>query len=409
MKTVGDAACLADVAAETGAHLWLDRDLSCVHIRSVDAMKVAAAIKLLCEKKDESSKHIIVIQLEPHEAWLVPKILGKGGSSINNIRKASGSKIDLSKEDLTITISGDEEERMKAKEMLDEVIENARKECAFLVIPADAMKSFIGKGGTNIRKIQEENNVVIDCERERPALRINGGEDAVAKGVKAVTLWIAEWESENSSKTVCVKESMLSAIVRKGGSVINAIQQETGCKVHIDRASSSVTVRGLARDLAVEKIQTIIEHETREAMARAAEKERQLKEAHAAPEAEEQAEQAARESVSTSVDADKKEEGVAVFRAVPVGMKDSTNVRGRSISSEEVLNPDPYVTKAGQELLDFLLSDSLSNDSEIIEALISNGDISEQPWDTLSAMTSNIKTISEGAFYESSSGVVVRL
>jgi len=403
MKAVADAACLADVAAETGAFLWLDRDLSCIHIRAADAKTVEAALRLLGEKKEETNKLLHVIELEAHEAWIVPKILGKGGATINGIRKSSGCKIELLKDDLTITISGADNDRSKAKEMLEEIITKAKKECQFVVIPIPALNQFIGKGGAHIKQVQEESNAVIDCERDRSALRISGTEEAVEKAVNIVTLWIAEWEDENSTKTLPVKESMLAAIVGKGGSVINLIQQETGCKINIDRASSSVTVRGIARDVAVQKIQKIIENETLEAKVRAAEKERQLKETQAAAEEErlrQVVEQAALQSQLATIEVDEQKEDYVSFRAAPVGMT-SNNI------SEDFLKPDPFVTQAGPDLFNFLMSDGPYN-SEIVEALISEG-LSEQHFGTYNNKSSISEDINGGLFFMSSGGVFVRI
>ncbi len=403
MKSVADPAFLASVAAETEAYLWLDRDLSCIHIRAADAKNVAAALKLLVEKKEESNKLIDIVELQPHEAWIVPKILGKGGATINGIRKSSGCKVDLMKDDLTITLSGEDNERAIARDLLDEVINKARKECQIVAIPVGAMNPFIGKGGANIKQVQEENNVIIDCERDRSALRITGKEDAVANAVKAVNLWVQQWEEENSTKTLHIQESMLAAIVGKGGSVINSIQQETGCKVNIDRASSSVTVKGISRDLAVQRIQTIIENELTEQKARAAEKERQLKEAH---EAEKErlrlAEvQSALLSMSVAVDGGEKKDEILVARAAPVGMSNST--------SEEVLKPDPFVTPAGHDLFNFLMSDSSEYESDAVEKLLSNG-LSKQQYHGLSAKGGMLpEDMGAGPFFVSSSGVFVRL
>jgi polyribonucleotide nucleotidyltransferase len=45
--------------------------------------------------------------------------------------------------------------------------------------------TFIGKGGTIIKQVQDENGVIIVCERDRSTVRISGKEEAVSKAVKA--------------------------------------------------------------------------------------------------------------------------------------------------------------------------------------------------------------------------------
>jgi polyribonucleotide nucleotidyltransferase len=378
--------------------------LSCVHIRASNANSVASALKLLIEKKEESSKLIHVIELQPDEAWIVPKILGKGGGTINNIRKSTGCKIDLMKDELTITLSGEDKEREMAKELLEEVISKARKECHFVSFPVGAMNAFIGKGGANIKQVQEDNDVIIDCERDRSTVRITGKEEAVSKAVKAISVWVEQWEEENSTKTLHVKESMLAAIVGKGGSVINLIQQETGCKVNIDRASSSVTIKGSLREIAAQRIQAIIEHEILEQKARAADKERQLKEAQ---EAEKERlrlieEQSSLLSATTSLDGDEKKDEVCSVRVSPVGMS-------HSIASEEVLKPDPFVTPAGQDLFNFLMSDTIDYESDVIEKLIYNGSSKHGYGDSFAKGGMPSDDTESGSFFISSSGVFIRL
>jgi len=359
---------------------------------------------LLAEKKEESGKLIHVIELQPDEAWIVPKILGKEGAIINNIRKSSGCKVDLMKDELTITLSGEDNERKMAKELLCEVISKARKECQFVSFPVEAMNTFIGKGGAYLKQVQEENGVIIDCERDRSAVRISGKEEAVSKAVKAISMWVEQWEEDNSTKTLHVKESMLAAIVGKGGSVVNLIQQETGCKVNIDRASSSVTVKGSLRELAAQKIQSIIENEISEQRARAAEKERQLKEAQ---EAEKEKlklveEQLSLLSATTSLDGDEKKDEVCSVRTSPVGMS-------QNMVSEEVLKPDPFVTPAGQDLLNFLMNDTTDYESDVIEKLLFNGLSNQVHGDSSAKRAVDCDDMEAGSFFISSSGVIVRL
>jgi rRNA processing protein Krr1/Pno1 len=217
-------------------------------------------------------------------------------------------------------------------------------------------------------------------------------------------MWVEQWEEENSTKTLHVKESMLAAIVGKGGSVINLIQQETGCKVNIDRASSSVTVKGSLRELAAQKIQSIIENEISEQRARAAEKERQLQEAK---EAEKEKLKLAEEqssflSATASLDGDEKKDEVCCVRTSPVGMS-------HNIASEEVLKPDPFVTPAGQDLLNFLMSDTADYESDVIQKLLSNGLSNQVYGDTSAKRSMDSDDMEAGSFFISSSGVIVRL
>jgi len=425
VKIVGNVAFLTSIYAETGAYLWLDRDLSCVHVRSTEPVNVAQAVDIINEKLIECDKQSTVIKIDSLDAWLVPKIIGKGGATIQTIRKESGCQIYVSdsnpEEDVTLTISGEEECMAKGKQLLMNTIEDAKKKCAFVDVPDAAMTAFIGKGGEHVKMLSKEYNVGIErTQREHSRVRINGEEDGVKAAVDAVQSWVREWEAKNSIQIIDVKESMIPAIVGEKGSVIRLIEKETGCRVNIDRSKVEVTLRGnnTAREEAEQRIQKIIHEQEQAMIVRAAAKEKENAARTAAREEERAAKELAAKAasddakhassqISKSIESNDFVRKVNDFKSVPVGM-------ARNEQSEKPKYPsktNPHATEAGKELLNMLtmFSSSGNGTADINCETLSTVTTSSSSDSTDVDITEDRVAPNERSYYKSTSGILIRL
>merc|ERR1712157_17058 len=123
--------------------------------------------------------------------------------------------------------------------------DQAKRECVFIDVPESAMSAFIGKAGTNIKKLAEDNNVDIERLRKGPSrIRIQGDEACVQAGKLAIEDWLKEWGSKNVGVTFSVEKSIIPVILGNRGANVNAIQQDSGCRIDIDKRKSTVTIRG---------------------------------------------------------------------------------------------------------------------------------------------------------------------
>jgi transcription antitermination factor NusA-like protein len=179
-KSMGEAEKLAEIAATTGASLYLDRDLISVVIRSESPDESSKALDLISARLVESEKLNYVFRLPASDAWLLPIIIGKGGSSVKKIETETGCTVDIFKDELTVVVRAESEEAVAiGKDVLEAMVDQARKECVFIDMPESAMPAFIGKGGANIKQLSSEYDVEIEKSKKNASkIQISGKEEA---------------------------------------------------------------------------------------------------------------------------------------------------------------------------------------------------------------------------------------
>lgn len=414
-STVASAASLADTAAVSGASVVLDRDLNSILVQSSDPDKAKEAVALIKAKMVEAEKLVYLHSIEQHEPWLIPAIIGKSGQKIRGMEKETGCRIDVSKQELTITITGtDEESVTKAKAALFAAIDKARRECVFIRLPSNAVPAFIGKSGAHIRQFADEHGVEVERVRKDPSMvRIGGQEDSVSAAKAALLEWIKVWEENNAEASIPVEKFMFGAVLGKDGSKINAIQKDTGCRIDIDRSSSLVIVRGSTtekRGEAIQKIKDIIAEEQAIASEREQKKEKEAEERAQRSKTEKKQTTAAPTDVQPSDDLDARKDRTTEFSASPVGLTTRGNKASKT-SRKQVSDEAPLVgTAAGRSLFNLLVSDS-SLDTEEREATVRPGSLPTSVQHASSSDSlSNGDEAAEGPVYvKSASGFAVRV
>ena len=350
MKSMDDASALAGIVSASGASISIDRDLSFVVIRSTDSDKVQTASKLVKDRIVELERLVYVHRLSQPEAWLLPNIIGKGGSTIRSLETDSGCSVEASKEALTIIVRGMDEEKVSAvATKLIELIDTLKKECAFIDIPNEAQPAFIGKSGDHITSLRDEYNVTIEILPEG-RLQVQGSESNVQSAKAAIGDWMKAWEEQHIGKSFAIEGSDIPVIGSKG-SVVNSIQKDFGVMINIDRDAGMVTIRGGKvtedRDAAEEKVKDII----RQHHADVAKKEEERKAAAAAARAEKQRREKAAAGSSDGTGAsntktngkslasdtgDSRKSRSNEYLAVPVGMTVTASKKSASKKKDRV-------------------------------------------------------------------------
>ncbi|KAL9187903.1 hypothetical protein ACHAXT_006281 [Thalassiosira profunda] len=261
-KSVGDPQRLAEIAAQTGASVVLDRDLHCILVNSDDLSNVPQAATLLKELVAEKQKLNAVMCFDASESWLLRSVVGPRGSTLNKISRESGCTIEVIEEDITVVVSAETETAVQAgKEAVQEVVDQARKETVFVNIPEPSIGAFIGRGGQGIKQLAADHdvNAFIETTEGCPArVRIKGKEECVARARYAVLSWVQQWEESQAGIDLEVTKAMIPVLLGRDGSF--AIE-DTGCRIRVDRTRSVVTVLGGSdydRGLALERIKEII-------------------------------------------------------------------------------------------------------------------------------------------------------
>lgn len=259
---VGQSSVLTDIAATTGTNCSMDRDTSTILILSTDKDQANEAVRLLQAKINEAERLVCVFEFDTAEAWLIPFIIGKNGSLVNSLRKESGCTIDINKEERTVVVSGTDEGAVaKTKADIHNLVEKAKKENAFVDVPDQAISRFVGKAGSRIIEFSQKYGVEVQSlRRGPPKIKIQGDEAKVQVAKAAVLEWLTEWEKTAEPERISIARHQIAPIMGAKGSNIQAMEEEYGCKIHLDRDRLVISLHGGTYDkrrLAVSKIEEI--------------------------------------------------------------------------------------------------------------------------------------------------------
>mmetsp|Transcript_16020 Transcript_16020/g.44289 ORF Transcript_16020/g.44289 Transcript_16020/m.44289 type:complete len:1204 (+) Transcript_16020:74-3685(+) len=253
--SVGQASALAEVSAEAGGvSIHLDRDLSVIVIRSTDREKLDKAKILMDKKIKEAEKLVNVLNVIASDSWVLPVIIGSGGSKISAFRsKYPTSKIDISKESRTITIVADSEEIVEnVRADIESAIEQAKKENIFVFIPGKHKPSFVGKNGSHVKELAAKYEVKIQEVKRGKGnfdtnFKISGEESNVNSAREAVEAWLILRDKANEIEALTFtleRDQDIAVILGQKGTVARSIEEKYKCKVNVDKETLIVTVKG---------------------------------------------------------------------------------------------------------------------------------------------------------------------
>lgn len=262
-NTVGHARSLAEISILfAGSTVYLDRDLSSIIITSTDPEKVKKSIELLNQRIKDAEKLAFAFEFQDAEAWLLPIIIGRNGDCISSLRQESGCHIVVSTELCSVTVTGDSEESVeKAKDSLLAIIEKARRENVFMVIPENAMALFVGREGSRIKKFAIEHEVNIQQRKYSNKIKITGQEIKIEAAKRAVEEWIENWRQTHVYVEMPFEKRMIPLVL---GQRARAIQSKFGCRIDVDSQASILRIRGGDEENcenALKKIQEVIAKE----------------------------------------------------------------------------------------------------------------------------------------------------
>ena len=264
LASLSKAGAVAELATTSGVQAFLDRDINAIVILSSDPKRVLVAKEGFQAKISSEANKVYVLQLDKSEDWIVSTILGKNGNRIKSLRKETGCKIDVDSREHRVTVTADKEDLVtNATHKIDEIVSNARKECAFLSIPQKEMPAFVGKSGKNIKEFEKEHEVECQILKQGSAnIRISGKEEAVLSSKAALAQWIfardEKHREEQGTVTIALKKEQVPTLIGEKGSVIRAIEREFGCKIDVNRQTFVVVIRGAKRQQTLEKIVKIV-------------------------------------------------------------------------------------------------------------------------------------------------------
>ncbi|UYV78254.1 FUBP3, partial [Cordylochernes scorpioides] len=176
-------------------------------------------------------------------------VIGRGGEQISRLQSESGCKVQLSHEqglpERQCTLTGTREAITKAKDLLNQIISRSgSKEFHFndtglgnqitleVSIPGPKAGLIIGKGGENIKNMQEITGVKMHLVQDNTQivahdkpLRITGeARKCEGRGGGGAPL----------TDTIIVPKPAVGLVIGKGGETIKRIQHDSGARLHFD-------------------------------------------------------------------------------------------------------------------------------------------------------------------------------
>ncbi|KAL1695551.1 hypothetical protein GGG16DRAFT_86381 [Schizophyllum commune] len=186
----------------------------------------------------------------------VPRILGRGGASINDIKDSTSTQIDVDKAEdsdgtLTrITIRGTKENINAAKKAILEIADQVHEE-ATVIVPIENKyhRALIGGGGQGLRDLVARAGGPTDPKLQAGLIRFprpgeTGDEVRIRGDPKLVNKLKAELEkavkelSERIVLAVEVPAAQHRALIGRGGQHLNDLQNRTGAQVQFPGSRS---------------------------------------------------------------------------------------------------------------------------------------------------------------------------
>lgn len=279
----------------------VDEDNSTLTIRGADQAAIDAAEQMVNDilsgsgdRQSADNSDNVTMDLASRHGMFT--ILGAGGSQIRALQEKSGARLRLDKELYTVSIGGTEEQIDLAQGLISALL-TASSTSTTIELSSRTVGAVIGKQGATIRRIQKESNAHLDIQRDSDpiVLKIMGTAEEVASAKAMVEAVLSTPPPSRAQKPLGPGETeftvelgrAVGAVIGKGGSTIQRIQEETGARLDIARESSNCRIVGQAESVekARKEVEAIVAR-TKEMDAKKAEKAAKMEAAgHAVTEA----------------------------------------------------------------------------------------------------------------------------
>ena len=178
----------------------------------------------------------------------IPIIVGKGGATIQMLQTTTGAKFNLNRTTNVLTITGSEDSVQlglaQARSILaTEAERKANEVTEKLTWTSDAIKGVIGRGGANIRATEEATGCKIDADVESGTLAITGSADQVSI---ALTMCHNAAFGEVQKVLELGSRNAVNVVYGPNFRTIRGMQDSTGCRLDIDRGTTTLKLAGSA-------------------------------------------------------------------------------------------------------------------------------------------------------------------
>ncbi|CAO1311381.1 unnamed protein product [Diamesa hyperborea] len=185
--------------------------------------KLGLALSTVYEKANSVQSKIIMAP-----AWIHKYIIGRKGSSIKETTSAFPSVHVEFTED-KIKVEGPPEQLVQVVEQLEKTVKDYIERLTFIEMEVNPShyKHIIGKAGSNINRLKDEMEVVINIEEKDGlnSIRIEGSPEGVKKTQKELLEMIVKLENEKE-KDVTIDHRLFRTIIGSKGARIREIREK---------------------------------------------------------------------------------------------------------------------------------------------------------------------------------------
>jgi len=246
----------------TGARLDILKDVHPPQLRITGTeIEIACATGevqfLLSAKANETANSITLSGASIKGSEGVKAIIGRRGSTIQEIQSATGCQVNASVDEGTVVILGPTQDAVNMAVTLctnavfgatNTTVDLGSRSMVFMIC---------GPNFTNLQDIQNESGARMDVERGGTVLTISGDADHVENAKRTVEQLMTQYEGV----TMELEASKIGAVFGKGGSNVRNIQDRTGAHVEIEQNNSGgmATCRIVGGPDAVKEAQVMIQ------------------------------------------------------------------------------------------------------------------------------------------------------
>lgn len=172
-------------------------------------------------------------------------VKGRGGVTIREIEKSTGARLEIERDSFVLVIKGTQMGVVAALSAVSQVLSENSFEETITLTDTKLIGVIVGKGGCNIRKLEETTNARVSVDGV--TVTVSGTKDQTAKAKAAVEALIADPASmkpQVGDGEVQVEMELpafaVGSIIGKQGASVKAIQADTGAKIDMTRGDTVV-------------------------------------------------------------------------------------------------------------------------------------------------------------------------
>lgn len=218
---------------------------------------------------DQIEESEIAATLE-YPASIIGALIGSRGAKINEVRTASGAKIQVKKHEemCKVLIAGSDEQVASARELVEFLADEARQitelpktgeEDERLEFPIAVCGRIIGSKGHQISEVRSKSGAQVKIEKLEEVCRVylGGKPDQVETAKKMINSLVEdkhppparrtdrphEIRLAEAEETVDIPFSMVGRVIGKGGETVQRLQRESGAKIDVNNQLDPSPVR----------------------------------------------------------------------------------------------------------------------------------------------------------------------